>query len=495
MLTAAPEDRCRPLVHFTPPEGWMNDPNGLIYADGEYHLFYQHRWPRHWGHAVSADLVDWTHLPIALMPDDLGDIWSGCVVLDTNDTSGFFGGGSGMVAVFTHQKEGAQRQSLAYSADAGRTWTKYAGNPVLTGETKDFRDPKVFWYSLGGHWSLVLTAGDRLRFYASPNLRDWTPTGEFAPLLPRDGAVWECPDLYPIPMDGDSSRTRWILQASWLEMSLFSGGPERPGTAGIHYFVGDFDGQTFTGDADCPTGMPLSAGRDDYAAISWENAPDGRRLLLGWMNFWGYASKTPTGPWQGAMTLPREAILAATLSGSCLLQQPLSELDQYFGHPTAYPEHVLTTEAWHVPLDAAASVIRATFILDATAEVRLDFWSGDATGESSPLDCTVTAREISVGRRLPQSSELPSRFEERQSAAFSAPTETVSLLLVLDRCSIEIFTDGGTVYLPALFFPDEPPETLHFSAHGGMARLRELSVAPYHPISWRDKTSFKRDSE
>ena len=216
----------RPLYHVTPPSGWMNDPNGLIYLDGEYHLFYQYipcdQWditgashPAHWGHAVSPDLIHWTHLPVALEPDHLGAIFSGSVVVDDDDSSGFFGGRPGLVAIFTQDNtnlspQGPQVQSIAYSPDHGRTWTMYAHNPVISNPgPPDFRDPKVFWHAPTERWVMVVTYhGDRVQFYQSENLKDWQYTGEFGATMGAHTAVWECPDLFTLPVDGDPSRTK-----------------------------------------------------------------------------------------------------------------------------------------------------------------------------------------------------------------------------------------------------------------------------------------------
>ena len=190
----------------------MNDPNGLVFYQGEYHLFYQHKRPLHWGHAVSRDLVHWQHLPIALAPDELGDIFSGSAVVDWNNTSGLFGGGSGLVAIFTHHTERSQSQSLAYSRDNGRTWIKYSGNPVLVSPEPDFRDPKVFWHEPTRRWIMVLATGRSVSFYTSTNLRMWT----FASRFGREGlpGVWECPDLFALSVDGDPNRTQWVLNIS-----------------------------------------------------------------------------------------------------------------------------------------------------------------------------------------------------------------------------------------------------------------------------------------
>src|SRR5918995_2907316 len=191
----------RPAYHYTPPSGWMNDPNGLVYFAGEYHLFYQHMIPSHWGHAVSEDLLHWTDLPIALAPDESGFIASGSAVVDWNDTSGFFDGQPGLVAIFTHWRDETQEQSIAYSVDRGRTWTKFAGNPVVPNPgIRDFRDPKVMWHAPTQRWVMVVAVRDRVHFYVSPNLREWVFASEFGAEDGSHDGVWECPDLVELPV-------------------------------------------------------------------------------------------------------------------------------------------------------------------------------------------------------------------------------------------------------------------------------------------------------
>ncbi|HNB52542.1 MAG TPA: glycoside hydrolase family 32 protein, partial [Anaerolineales bacterium] len=325
----------RPQYHFTPPTMWLNDPNGLVYYEGEYHLFYQHHpgstvWgPMHWGHAVSPDLVNWQHLPIALYPDEIGMIFSGSAVIDWQNTAGF--GKEAMVAIFTyHHENNRQSQGIAYSTDKGRTWTKYAGNPVIPAPAniRNFRDPKVFWYGdpATGHWVLSLAAGSAILFYTSPNLIEWEPSGSFGFGYGSTSGVWETPDLFPLPValpvalpvDGGPD-TRWVLT-----LGLGGGGPASG--SGTQYFIGHFDGETFTSENPKNTVLWADFGADYYAAQSWSDEPNGRRLMIGWMNNWQYANVIPTGTWRGAFTLPRELFLTHTEDGIRLVQQPIPEL-------------------------------------------------------------------------------------------------------------------------------------------------------------------------
>ncbi len=291
----------RPHFHFTPESMWMNDPNGMVYYEGEYHLFYQHHpddvvWgPMHWGHAVSTDLVHWEHLPIALYPDEYGYIFSGSAVVDWKNTSGF---GSKhnppLIAIFTyHDVDGEQAgnndyqtQGIAYSIDKGRSWTKYENNPVLPNPgIKDFRDPKVIWYEPDQKWIMTLAAHDNVRFYSSPNLKDWIFESEFGKGIGAHGGVWECPDLFPMELDGTQ---KWVLL-----VSLNDGGPN--GGSGTQYFIGDFDGKTFINDNSKNQILWLDYGRDNYAGVTWSDIPDedGRRIFMGWMSNWSYAEVVP----------------------------------------------------------------------------------------------------------------------------------------------------------------------------------------------------------
>ena len=286
----------RPTFHFTPPEKWMNDPNGMVYYEDEYHLFYQFYpdstvWgPMHWGHAISSDMVTWEHLSIALYPDELGYIFSGSAVIDWKNTSGFGKDGEPpMIAIFTHHEpEGAKKgtktfqyQSIAYSNDKGRTWTKYAGNPVIPNPgIKDFRDPKVIWDDDSDQWVMVFAAWDHVKFYGSPNLKDWTHLSDFGKEWGTHAGVWECPDLFPLIVKGKGEK-KWVLL-----QSLNPGGPN--GGSGTQYFIGDFDGKNFIIDGEFAenfkqdTTVWLDYGRDNYAGVTWSDIPqsDGRKLFI-----------------------------------------------------------------------------------------------------------------------------------------------------------------------------------------------------------------------
>ena len=299
----------RPQIHFSPKTGWMNDPNGLVYYEGKYHMFFQYYpdstvWgPMHWGHAVSSDLLHWKELSIALYPDSLGYIFSGSAVVDKDNKSGFgMNGKNPLVAIYTQhdpvgEKAGTtnfQNQSIAYSLDAGNNWTKYSGNPVLkTPGLKDFRDPKVCWYPEQKKWIMTLAAGDRVIFYSSGDLKTWKKESEFGMDRGAHGGVWECPDLLSYTID---DRKLWLLL-----VSINPGGAQ--GGSSTQYFTGSFDGHVFLA-SDTLTRW-ADYGPDNYAGVTWSNTGD-EKIFMGWMSNWQYGTKVPTGKWRSAMTIPRK---------------------------------------------------------------------------------------------------------------------------------------------------------------------------------------------
>ena len=319
----------RPKVHFSPEAHWVNDPNGMVYNKGVYHLFYQHHpyssvWgPMHWGHATSRDLINWKHEPIAIYPDSLGTIFSGSAVVDKNNTSGLGKNGQvPLVAIFTqHSMEGEkagrndyQNQSIAYSNDDGKTWIKYEGNPVLKNPgITDFRDPKVMWYEPQKKWIMTLATKDCITFYSSKNLKSWVKESEFGATIGAHGGVWECPDLFTLDNNG---KKVWALI-----VSINPGGPNK-GSA-TQYFIGDFDGNKFVPQT---TDVKwIDYGPDNYAGITWSNTGS-RKIFLGWMSKWMYANAVPTETWKNAMTIPRELKLKQVGNNLLIASEPVAEL-------------------------------------------------------------------------------------------------------------------------------------------------------------------------
>lgn len=456
----------RPAFHFSPRRHWLNDPNGLVYADGRFHLCFQHHprdtsWgPMHWGHAVSEDLLCWQELPLALAPDALGMIFSGCVVVDRHDSCGLGqGGGAPWVAVYTQHDAAAaeagsdrfQHQSLAVSLDEGLSWTPYAGNPVLPNPgLKDFRDPKVFWHAPTGRWVMVLAAGDHVRCYGSPDLRRWTLLSCFGGHAGAHGGVWECPDLVSLQLDG---RRRWVLI-----VSLMPGGPN--GGSGTQYFVGDFDGTTFT-----PEHRDLrwlDHGPDHYAFVTWHHT--GERVLgIGWMSNWAYAARLPTAPWRGAMALPRELGLRCVGGETLLLQQPAAEVRRAW---QVLPARRLSWSEARLLLDEAEPEAAAGWWLEIVADALPSFVLrlGSPAGDELTLGFDAADNAWWIDRRRCGLVDFDPAFVARLVAVRRLAGPPRRLEVWLDRCSVELFADDGLAGLVALVFPRRPFDELSWAA-------------------------------
>lgn len=464
----------RPRVRFTPERNWMNDPNGLVYHRGEYHLFFQHN-PKgiehanlSWGHAVSTDLVRWRELPVALKPDELGEIFSGSAVVDDHDTSGFFEGGSGLVAFYTSAGE-TQQQSIAHSADNGRTWTKYAGNPVIANPgIEDFRDPKVIRHEPTGRWVMMVAAGDRILFYDSTDLLTWNRRGEFGADRGAHGGVWECPDLFELPVDGDPDTTRWVLV-----VSINPGGPA--GGSATQYFVGDFDGTTFTSHAEPDEVRWVDRGADFYAPQSWSDVPesDGRRLWVGWMSNWNYATQVPTLPWRGSMTVPREVGLSSTGSGVRLVQRPVAELRQARSRRRGFSGPV-SGRGREPEFRGRCLDVVAEFRLDTATSFGFEVLAGRGVRTSVGYD--VQRRELFVDRTRSGSVEVAPGFAARHAAELSVHGDRLRMRILVDRCGVEVFGGRGETVLTDLVFADEGADRLRPFALGGRVWLESLEV-------------------
>jgi len=480
----------RPLFHFTPPAHWMNDPNGMVFFAGEWHLFYQYFpdstvWgPMHWGHAVSRDLVHWEHLPIALFPDSLGLIFSGSVVVDWQNTSGFGQNGQPpLVAIFTQHDIAGERagrtdfqyQSLAFSNDRGRTWTKYAGNPVIPNaqKIKDFRDPKVIWHDQSKQWILVLAAHDHAKIWTSPDLKSWTHQSDFGREYGTHAGVWECPDFFPMPVE-NSSEQKWVLLQSF--------NPGNPnGGSGTQYFVGDFDGKKFTLDPEfaknCTDGRArfLDFGRDNYAGVTWSDVPktDGRRIFLGWMSNWDYATVVPTQKWRSAMTLPRQLILKKTLAGFRIFQQPAAECEKLRNTSYVFENQEIT---------GSLDLSRKLGFLPTCSEMVLQFdipigqnpafgvRLSNALGEQYVVGFDASKNQFFSDRTHAGKTTFSEKFATTQhfAARFSSD-HTIEMHVIFDRASCELFADGGSIAMTELFFPNQDFSKMEiFSAQGAV---------------------------
>lgn len=480
----------RPQYHFTPEANWLNDPNGMVYYEGEYHLFYQHHpastiWgPMHWGHAVSRDLVHWEHLPIALYPDHNGTIFSGSAVVDWEDTSGFFDGKAGLVAIYTQTLDipdtdlSKQRQSIAYSKDNGRTWTAYAGNPVLSDERfVDFRDPKVLWHAASARWIMVLAAGDRLCLYYSTDLKEWTFASEFGEKEGSHDGVWECPDLFLLPVEGQPGSEKWVLIVS---IGDDEGQPEGSRT---QYFIGDFDGVTFTNNNGPESVLWLDHGRDNYAGVTWSDAQGqgGARLLIGWMNNWKYANIIPTGEWRGAMTLPRKLSLRMQEDGIRLVQEVPKELSVMRAD-----RHELRDEQIKPGSNLLHSYkgelleIEAEFELDSALEFGFKLRMG--SGNETIVGYNAVDGELFIDRTRSGAVDFHPQFGCRHSAPLDGENGRIKLQIWVDRSSIELFANDGALVMTDQIFPLKGAEGIELYAEGGTVWLRSLQLYPLKSV-------------
>ena len=473
------DEAFRPQFHFTPATGWMNDPNGLVYDNGEYHLFYQHnpkdtKWgSMHWGHAVSPDLIHWQHLPIALEPDKLGMIFSGSAVIDSSNTAGF--GAGAMVAIFTHDDTATETQSLAYSTDHGRAWTKYANNPVLKapGNIRNFRDPKVFWYTSSrdaGHWVMSLAVGNAILFYASSDLKNWTPTGGFGFGYGATCGVWETPDLFELPVVGATGK-RWVLTVGTSDCAPAGG-------TGIQYFVGQFDGKTFKSNNPKNTVLWADYGADFYAAQSWNNTPDGRRIWASWMNNWRYADKIPTTAWRGALSFPRELGLKRTPLGGRLTQKPISELEQLRGTPVLFENLNVTGNLTLENVNGEKLEIRLAFKPDSSnMPDRFGIRVRVSQNEQTTIGFATRESKLFVDRSRSGQTNFSPSFPSAHVAPLELLNGELRLHLLIDRASLEVFTEDGLVSMTESIFPENSSTGIQLFADNGKMTVSHLEIA------------------
>ena len=471
----------RPRYHFTPPQMWLNDPNGLVYFAGEYHLFYQFHpqstlWgPMHWGHAVSRDLVNWQHLPIALHPDEHGMIFSGSAVVDRQNTAGF--GQEAMVAIFTHHLDVQQSQSLAYSHDAGRTWLKYAANPVLLAQDhgSDFRDPKVCWYE--DHWVMSLAVGHKILFYASQDLKNWEQTGSFGNGYGATGGVWETPDLFKLPVE-DGGASRWVLT-----VSVGEGGPA--GGSGTQYFIGEFDGRRFVSENPKETILWADFGADYYAPQSWNDEPIGRRLMIGWMNNWSYARLIPAGEWRGSFNLIRELSLKRTSQGIRLSQRPVPEIQNlrsthyYWDEESIRPGYNLLAG-----IHGSSLEIRAEFQIHDEVD-QFGFRVRVGHGEHTTIAYKPKERKLLLDRTHSGVTDFQDGFAGVHSAELQPINATVTLHIFVDSSSVEVFANDGLITISDCIFPVEESRGLELFAEGGTVKLCALDIFQLQPATFQ----------
>ena len=475
-------EKFRPTYHFSPLYGWMNDPNGMVYKDGEYHLFYQYnpygsKWGNmSWGHAISQDLVNWKHLPVAIAPDALGTIFSGSAVVDFDNTAGF--GAGAIIAIYT-QNSDRQVQSIAYSTDNGRTFTKYENNPVLTSEARDFRDPKVFWYESTKRWIMVLAVGQEMQIFSSPNLKDWTFESRFGEGQGAHGGVWECPDLFELPVEGTNDK-KWVLLCNLNPGGSFGG-------SATQYFVGSFNGKEFVNESPSKTKW-MDWGKDHYATVTWSDAPDNRRIAIAWMSNWQYANDVPTSQYRSPNSVPRDLSLF-TVDGETYLQSaPSPELLALrdASKKRSFKVNGTRTIKEMIPGNDGAYEIELA-IENQRADV-IGFRLYNDKGEEVDMQYDMKEKKFSMDRRKSGEVSFNENFPmltwtaiEQGRNEEQGGKEALKLRLFVDKSSVEAFGDGGRFVMTNQVFPSEPYNHIDFYSKGGAYKVDSFVVYKLKP--------------
>ncbi|MBZ5620020.1 MAG: glycoside hydrolase family 32 protein [Acidobacteriia bacterium] len=465
---AAYDQPYRPQYHFSPSEHWTNDPNGLVYFDGEYHLFYQYNpfgdvWGHmSWGHAVSRDLLHWQELPVALAEENGVMIFTGSTVIDARNTSGFCANGKPcMVAVYTgHTPRSAehttlQTQNLAYSNDHGRTWTKYSGNPVLNLNMPDFRDPHVFWWEPTRRWIMAVSLPNehKVLFYGSPDLKAWERLSEFGP-AGATGGQWECPTLTEVLVAGDPRQTRWVLK-----VGLNPGGLQ--GGSGEQYFVGNFDGARFTNGNPPSTTLWTDYGKDCYCALTFNGIARGELpIMIGWMSNWQYAAKVPTEPWRGQMTIPRRLQLRKAPEGFRLVQEPVEAVQRLRGRHFTWRgvNAADLNRALKEKIQGNSFELRSTVIPGVAREVGWKLLAEDGKYTTAGYGNGA----VFVDRTQSGVTGFSTDFPARTAAPLAIGHAPLELTILVDRSTVEVFAQGGQVAMTNLAYPPEGARRIEF---------------------------------
>ena len=463
-------EKYRPSYHFAPEYGWMNDPNGMVYKDGEYHLFYQYNpygsmWGNmHWGHAVSKDLVSWEHLPVAIAPDDLGAIFSGSCVVDKNNTAGF---GKGAIVAFYTSAAASQTQSMAYSLDNGRSFKKYSGNPVLTSNVRDFRDPKVFWHEPTQKWIMILAVGQEMQIYSSANLKEWTYESSFGEGQGAHGGVWECPDLIQLPVKG-TDQQKWVLICNLNPGGIFGG-------SATQYFVGEFDGHRFVNESPSKTKW-MDWGKDHYATVTWSNAPDNRTIAIAWMSNWEYANDVPTTQYRSANSVPRDLHLYVQDGETYMASVPSEELLALRDKPVkkgSFKVNKVREVKYLLKENQGAYEIELKLKNLNAKTIGIQLYN--SKGEEVAFVYHMDTKQFSMDRTKSGQTSFNPNF----AAVTSAPIESqgsYTLRLLIDKCSIEAFDGEGKFAMTNLVFPTEPYNQVKFYSEGGSYQVESFHV-------------------
>lgn len=492
-------DYYRPEYHHTPLYGWMNDANGLVYKDGEYHLYFQYnpygsKWGNmHWGHSVSKDLVHWQHLDPAIARDTLGHIFSGSTVIDKNNSAGY--GKDAMIAFYTSASdEHGQIQCMAYSNDNGRTYTKYEKNPILTpfDGLKDFRDPKVFWYEPAQKWYMIVSADKNMRFYSSTDLKQWEYLSQFGEGYGVQPNQFECPDFIQLPVDGNKDNMKWVMIVNINPGCPFGG-------SATEYFIGDFDGKEFKCDTDKSVTKWLDFGKDHYATVCFSNTGD-RIIAVPWMSNWQYANVTPIRQYRGANALPRELSLY-TKNGEIYMAANVVKETEALRKSTRNIESLSVegetvidsiTDGLNSGVELEMDIVPGKVqtvgfdIMNAKGEktkIYLDLKSGRAVMDRTESGLIAFGEKAEPhfkenhDRRKTESINYINDFALGTWAPLSlCEGKSYHLNVFVDKCSVELFVDGGRIAMTNLVFPTEVYNSLRFYTEGGKAEVKNLSI-------------------
>ena len=469
------KEKYRPVYHHTPAYGWMNDPNGMFYKDGVWHLYFQHNpygsvWGNlAWGHSTSTDLVHWQYEGDPVMADALGLIFSGSSVVDKDNTAGF--GAGTIVSFYTSAKSSpwgdVQMQSMAYSTDGGKTFTKYDGNPVITSTARDFRDPKVFWYAPGKHWVMMLAVGQEMQIWSSADLKDWKYESSFGAKQGAHGGVWECPDLVELPVEGTKEK-RWVLICN-----INPGGPF--GGSATQYFVGTFDGKKFTNQFPTKTKW-MDYGKDHYATVTFSNAPDGRCVALGWMSNWQYAAVVPTKQYRSANTIARDLTLYRQGGDLLLKSAPSKEIEKARSTKKSVPQFNVS-DSYEIAslLDGNDGAYEIEMEIKNNGAEKIAFTLQNAKDENVMMYYDTATRQFVMDRSNSGETSFSPDFPA-MTVAPAADVDDIRLRLFVDRSSIEAFGDGGKFVMTNIVFPAEPYNKMKFESVRGSFTVKKMNV-------------------
>jgi len=469
------KEKYRPQFHFTPPLHWMNDPNGLVYYKGEYHLFYQYnpmgiRWGHmSWGHAISKDLIHWRHLPVAIPEIKDTMIFSGSCVIDKNNTSGFAEepGRVPMVAIYTGYVQGkGQSQFLSYSIDDGISWKNYNKNPVLDLQSEDFRDPQVFWYEPEKKWvmSVVLAVDKKIQLYSSDNLKQWSLMSSFGPAGDTSG-VWECPDLFQVPIQGEPGKTKWVL--------MHSPAPY------MQYFVGEFDGTSFKNENPVEKIYRPDYGADYYAAVVYKNLDAGSPpVSIGWINNWNYAQNIPTMPWRSMMSLPRSLSIKKINNEWILIQEPVTNIQLLRSAAVVQMKNVLFEKIKKLPVKSQQFEMDITIVPSAETVFEIKLAAGDnkemVIGYNTATQMLYSDRSKTSNNNFDSAYIKLSRFE----TTLAPGNKELRLHIFFDKSIVEVFANNGEAAMSMQLFPDEKDNNVVLEIKNGNCLIKNLLVWP-----------------